>query len=60
MDFIVSRPGSLGCCRIWVIVDRFTTMAHFFPLKTQLSIQDLARTVLRQKWCLHGLREEII
>ena len=60
MDFIVSLLESQGYSRIWVIIDRFTKMAHFIPLKTQLPIQDLARTFLQEIWRLHGLPEEII
>lgn len=56
MDFIVSQPGSHGGSGIWVIVNQFTKMA----IKTQLPIQDLARTFLQQTWRLHGLPEGII
>ena len=33
MDFIVELPESKGFNKIWVIVDRFSKMAHFIPLK---------------------------
>jgi len=32
MDFIVGLPKSEGYTKIWVIVDRFSKMAHFIPL----------------------------
>ena len=33
MDFITHLPVSEGCATIWVIVDRFTKMAYFIPIK---------------------------
>jgi hypothetical protein len=33
MDFIMDRPLNDGCDQLWVIIDRFTKMAHFIPLK---------------------------
>ena len=33
MDFITDLPLSNGCTELWVIIDRFTKMAHFIPLK---------------------------
>jgi len=32
MDFITELPLSDGCDQLWVIIDRFTKMAHFLPL----------------------------
>ena len=35
MDFIIGLPNtSKGYGSIWVIVDRFTKVAHFLPVKT--------------------------
>ena len=34
MDFIVDLPRVKGYSIIWVVVDRFSKMAHFIPLKT--------------------------
>jgi hypothetical protein len=34
MDFIVELPKVKGYSIIWVVVDRFSKMAHFIPLKT--------------------------
>ena len=31
MDFITDLPTSEGCDQLWVIIDRFTKMAHFLP-----------------------------
>jgi len=33
MDFITELPVSEGCDQLWVIIDRFTKMVHFLPLK---------------------------
>ena len=33
MDFITQLPKSEGCSTVWVIVDRFTKMVHFIPIK---------------------------
>ena len=33
MDFVTELPESEGCTNIWVVVDQFTKMAHFTPVK---------------------------
>ena len=33
MDFITQLPKSEGCSTVCVIVDRFTKMVHFIPIK---------------------------
>ena len=60
MDFIVSLPLSQGYTKIWVIVDRFSKMAHFIPLKTEEHIKELALTFVKEIWRLHALPESII
>ena len=35
MDFITDLPESEGATMILVVVDRFTKMAHFIPIKKQ-------------------------
>jgi len=39
MDFIVGLPKSDGYTKIWVIVDRFSKMEHFIPLRTKEHIK---------------------
>ena len=70
MDFITDLPTSppdtgdgvsAGYTSIWVIVDRFTKMAHFIPLKKHLTkAADLAPIFLRHIWRLHGLPQDIV
>jgi hypothetical protein len=33
IDFITDLPLSYGCNQLGVIIDRYTKMAHFIPLK---------------------------
>ena len=42
MDFTVGLPKSEGYMKIWVIVDRFSKMTHFIPLKPEEHIMELA------------------
>ena len=44
---------------IWVIVDRFSKMSHFIPLKLRIA-EDLAEVFLDRIWKLHGLPIEIV
>ena len=61
MDFITDLPESNGCTSIWVIVDRFTKMAHFIPLrKIQTKGADLAPLFLQNIWRLHGIPTGIV
>ena len=61
MDFITGLPVSDEADEIWVVVDRFTKMAHFLPLKTgKKTAADLARTFAKEVWRIHGLPADII
>jgi len=59
MDFITELPRSEGCDQLWVIVDRFTKMAHFIPLKEKTAL-DLARIFAKEIWKNHGLPTDIV
>jgi len=59
MDFIVGLPKSDGYTKIWVIVDRFSKMVHFIPLRTGKHIKELALTFVKEIWGLHVLPESI-
>src|SRR5512140_669450 len=59
MDFIIELPKCQGYDRIWVIVDRFSKMAHFIPLK-KTTAASLALEFVKEIWRLHGLPKGII
>ncbi|KAH0606477.1 uncharacterized protein H6S33_004138, partial [Morchella sextelata] len=60
MDFFVSLPESEAYTRIGVIVERFTKITYFIPLKTEATIKELSHIFLQEIWRLHGLSEVII
>jgi len=61
MDFITELPISDGCDQLWVIIDRFTKMAHFLPLKKEgKTAADLAVIFAREVWKYHGLPTDIV
>jgi len=60
MDFIVGLPKSDGYMKISVIVDRFSKVEHFIPLRTQEHIKELSLTFVKEIWRLHGLPESIV
>ena len=55
MDFIVGLSKSKEYTKIWVIVDRFSTMAHFIPLRTEEHIKEQALIFLKEIRRLHEL-----
>jgi hypothetical protein len=61
MDFIVGLPNtSRHHDSIWVIVDRFTKVAHFLPVHTTDKAQKYAELYIDQIVCLHGLPQTIV
>jgi len=49
MDFITELPVSEKCDQLWVIIDRFTKMAHFIPLlQDGKTAADLAKIFARE------------
>ena len=61
MDFITELLLSEECDQLWVVVDRFTKMAHFIPLpKTRKTAPDLAITFAKGVWKFHGLPTDIV
>ena len=61
IDFITELPPSEGCDQLWVIIDRFTKMAHFVPLeKEKKTATDLAVIFAREVWKYHGLPTDIV
>jgi len=59
MDFITELPVSEGCDQLWVVIDRFTKMAHFVPLREK-GAADLAKIFAREIWRFHGLPTDIV
>ncbi|GFZ05260.1 hypothetical protein Acr_17g0008320 [Actinidia rufa] len=61
MDFVVGLPNSpRGCNAIWVIVDRLTKSAHFFPVKTTYSLSKYANLYIAEIIQLHGTPVSIV
>jgi hypothetical protein len=60
MDFITGLPLVEGCNALWVIVDRFTKMAHFVACTDTMGASDLADGFLAHVVRAHGLPNSII
>ena len=61
MDFIVGLPNtSKGYDSIWVIVYRFTNVAHFLPVKISYTARQYAQLYLDRIVSLHGIPKAII
>jgi hypothetical protein len=61
IDFIVGLPRTQSAYdSIWVIVDRFTKVAHFIPVKTTYSGPQLADLYLLRIVYLHGVPKKIV
>ena len=61
MDFITQLSKSDVFSTVWVIVDRFTKMAHFVSVKDgQKTAEGCAKLFLENIWKLHGLPGSII
>jgi hypothetical protein len=49
MDFITDLPSSEVCDQLWMIIDRYTKMGHFIPLKNNnKKAEDLATILARE------------
>ena len=60
IDFITDLPSSNSFDSIFVVVDRFTTMAHFVLCKKSSSSEDTARLFLDNVYRYHGLPDDIV
>jgi len=61
MDFITELSESEGCNQVWVVIDRFTKMAHCLPLpKEGKTAADLVVIFAREIWKYHGLPMDIV
>jgi hypothetical protein len=61
MDFIVGLPTTQsGSDSILVIVDRFSKVAHFIPVKITYKGVKLAELYIARIVCLHGVPKKIV
>ena len=60
MHWIIELPESNGYTQIWVIVDRFTKMAHLVPLPTNTSDKDIAKIFVKEVLKNHWIPTDIV
>jgi hypothetical protein len=61
MDFITDLPLSKDCDELWVIINRFTKMAHFIPLKKEQKMAEhLVKIFAYKIWRFHSILIDII
>jgi len=61
MDFIMELPTSEACDQLWVVIDRFTKMAHFLAFRKEGTIAtDQATIFTKEVWKYHGLPADIV
>jgi hypothetical protein len=61
MDFIVGLPTTQsGYDSIWVIVDRFSKVAHFIPVKTTYKGAKLAELYITRIVCFHRVPKKTV
>jgi len=60
LDFVVKLPLSFTYDSILVVVDTFSKMAHFIPIKETISAEQTAQTYLANVFRLHGAPQIII
>ena len=58
-DLITDLPESARPTMILIVVDRFSKMAHFIPIKKKDS-PTVARAYLENIWKYHGLPEDVV
>lgn len=60
IDLITELPESLGFTQIWLVVERFSKMAHFIRLRKNAKPTDLANVFFREVWKLYELTLDIV
>ncbi|KAL0149044.1 hypothetical protein M9458_055659 [Cirrhinus mrigala] len=60
VDFVTDLPGSEGNTCILVMVDHFSKMCKFFPLRGLPTALETAEHLFQQLFCHFGLPEEIV
>ncbi|XP_070005752.1 uncharacterized protein [Nicotiana sylvestris] len=60
MDFMVGPPRTQGKFDVaWVIVDTLTKSAHFIPVMTTYSSEQVAQVYIREIITLHGMSDRL-
>ena len=61
MDFVVGLPVTRKKHdSVWVVVDRLTKSAYFLPVRTDYSLDKLAKLYIKEIVRLHGIPMSII
>ena len=60
MDFVTGLPMVQGKNSVYVVVDRLTKYAHFFPVSTESTAHQIAELFFKEVFRLHGLPRSII
>ncbi|KAL5538334.1 hypothetical protein UlMin_045864 [Ulmus minor] len=61
MDFVTGLPKTTkNHDAIWVVIDRLTKSAHFIPIRTTFSLEQLADLYVREIVRLHGVPKSIV
>ncbi len=61
MDFVTNLPVSVrGYDGVMTIVDRFSRLVRFIPMKTASSAADVARLFFENWLCLYGAPSKIV
>jgi hypothetical protein len=61
MDFIVNLPMTpLGFDGIFTIVDRFSRLVRFIPIRSDISAADVGKVFFEQWLCKYGVPSKII